>query len=288
MGRRTTSIIAGKLWLVLAPLVLAPDVAAHPASFVRVQVPVANVREGPATDFSRLRQARRDEPLRVVGREGRWLEVRDHEGQAGWIFAPLTDDQPAVVVHAVREWANVRSGPGRNHAVRFRAPRGSTFAVAGGEGDWLRVQDARGGSGWLHRSLTWGAGHSPAYVRVKVDFANVRVEPSRDGEVRWQVYENFPLEVVGREGSWLRTIDFGGAEGWIYASLTDTEPAVVVIVDTANVRAGPGLRHSAIWRARWGEAFRLLEREEQWVRIEGVSGRRGWVHEELVWGAHGT
>ena len=129
--------------------------AAHSNAFVRVMVETANVREGPGTRFDRSWQAYENYPLKVVGRRGDWLKTVDFEGYEGWIHAPLTDRQPAVVVK--NEWANIRSGPGTKHPVAFTAERGVAFLLLGTRGNWLKVEHADGDDGWIHKSLVWGA-----------------------------------------------------------------------------------------------------------------------------------
>jgi SH3-like domain-containing protein len=122
------------------------------------------------------------------------------------------------------------------------------------------------------------------FVRVRVETANIRQGPGTDHERLWQVEENFPLKVVGRSRQWLRTEDFVGDEGWIYAPLTDGRPAVVVEVDLANVRSGPGARYPVRFKAEWGAGFHVLDRRGKWLRIEHADGDDGWIHQSVVWG----
>lgn len=141
--------------LILVSVLLATPVLAQSEAFVRVKVEIANVREGPGTSFSRLWRAYENDPLKVVERKGEWLSVEDFEGMKGWIYSPLTDTQPAVIVKAVKEWANVRSGPGSKHSVAFRADRGVSFRLLDKKGKWLHIQHADGDKGWVHASLVW-------------------------------------------------------------------------------------------------------------------------------------
>ncbi|MFQ5520923.1 MAG: SH3 domain-containing protein [Candidatus Methylomirabilia bacterium] len=143
------------LLLVLGVAVLPYPAAVHAATFVRVKVERANVREGPGKQFKRVWQAYKNDPLRVVGRDGQWLEVEEFEGYKGWIYAPLTDAKPAVIVKGVRETANIRQGPGRDHPVVFRADRGVSFQLLEKKGEWLQIQHADGDRGWIHESLVW-------------------------------------------------------------------------------------------------------------------------------------
>lgn len=149
-GRRVGKI----LMLGLCALLSGGIGAAESALFVRVKVDTANLREGPGVASRRLREARVNEPFRVVGRTGAWLKVADFERHEGWIHGSLTDREPAAVVTARQ--VNVRSGPGTRHPVVFTAERGVNFRVLDEEGRWVFVEHEDGDRGWVHGSLVWG------------------------------------------------------------------------------------------------------------------------------------
>jgi SH3-like domain-containing protein len=142
------------LLVLLTAGLTARETSATSPRFVRVKVEVANLRALPSTEADLIRQAHENEPLRVVGSRGQWLRVQDVADQSAWIYAPLIDGQPAVVV--VRDLVNVRAEPGTEHAIVFTAERGVNLLVLDRTGQWLRVRHEVG-EGWLHDSLVWGA-----------------------------------------------------------------------------------------------------------------------------------
>ena len=126
-------------------------------------------------------------------------------------------------------------------------------------------------------------GDADAFVRVRVDTANLREAPSLDADVVRSAHESEPLEVVARRGAWLKVRDSDGRLAWIHEPLTDRRPAVVVTRDVVNVRARPGTDHPIVFTAeRWVNLL-VLGREGQWLHVEHDVGR-GWVHGSLVWG----
>jgi SH3-like domain-containing protein len=141
------------LLVVLAAAARTEEAEAGPRRFVRVKVGAANLRARPSPTAEQIRYAYENEPLHVVGQQGRWLEVRGAAGDAAWIFAPLTDGRPAVVV--IRDVVNVRERPGTGHPIAFTAERGVNLRVLGRDGRWLHVQHEVG-EGWVHDSLVWG------------------------------------------------------------------------------------------------------------------------------------
>jgi SH3-like domain-containing protein len=157
MPRRSTTpaprlLLAGLL-TVLSGAGLASHATGADDRFVRVKVATANLRDGPGLEAEVVRQAYQSEPLRVVARRGRWLRVRDADARATWIYEPLTDRHPAVVV--VRDLVNVRARPGTGHAIVFTAERSVNLLVLGREGQWLHVEHEVG-RGWVHEALVWG------------------------------------------------------------------------------------------------------------------------------------
>lgn len=52
--------------------------------------------------------------------------------------------------------ANVRQGPGTNHAVAFQLSKGDACRVIAKEEKWIEVQHADGRRGWVAGFLTWG------------------------------------------------------------------------------------------------------------------------------------
>ncbi|NIO11113.1 MAG: SH3 domain-containing protein [Deltaproteobacteria bacterium] len=129
----------------------APSLAAE---MVRVKVKIANIRSGPGKKFDKVGKVPENYPYRVLGRRGKWLKVRDFEGFEDWIYAPLTDRNPAAAVKVPK--ANVRQGPGTNHPIILTADKGVAFRVLTKQGDWVKVRTDEGDEGWVSRSLLWG------------------------------------------------------------------------------------------------------------------------------------
>jgi SH3-like domain-containing protein len=144
----------GLLALLLSGAALWPSGAmAEAERFVRVRVEAANLREGPSRGTDQVRYAFESEPLQVVARRGAWLQVRDFDGRPAWIYEPLTDRRPSVVV--TRDLINVRARPGTDQPIVFTAERSVNLLLLGRDGEWLHVEHEIG-KGWVHESLVWG------------------------------------------------------------------------------------------------------------------------------------
>lgn len=121
------------------------------------------------------------------------------------------------------------------------------------------------------------------YVSVSKDGVNMRSGPSTDKEILWEVFKDFPLQVIGRQGKWVQTIDFEGDKGWIYAPLIANKKTVIVKVNLANMRLGPGTNYEVVARVKYGVVFTPVEREGDWVKVKHEDGTSGWLFDELIW-----
>lgn len=134
----------------------------------------------------------------------------------------------------------------------------------------------------------WGthvnAGAAQSMVSVKSSTLNMRSGPGTNHPVIWQIDRGYPLRVIGRKGSWLKVRDFENDLGWVARSLTGKTPHHIVKSKTANIRSGPGTNYRIVGKADYGDLLRTLEKRGQWVKVKRVSGGKGWVSKNLLWG----
>ncbi len=93
-------------------------------------------------------------PLRVLGRKGNWLQVRDFEDDTGWIYRPLTSTQRYHVVTSTT--ANIRRGPSTRTRVLGQAKYGEVLRTLDKRERWVKVKKPGGPTGWVARRLLWG------------------------------------------------------------------------------------------------------------------------------------
>ena len=121
-------------------------------------------------------------------------------------------------------------------------------------------------------------------VSIRGSTVNMRAGPGTDSEVLWELQRGYPLQVVRRQGDWLEVRDFEDDRGWVARSLVSRIPHMVVKVDRANIRSGPGARYRIIGHVEYGELLRTLERRADWVRVRRGAGEIGWIARSLLWG----
>lgn len=129
-----------------------------PASQARDMVSVAkseiNMRTGASTRHSVVWALSKGYPLEVTARKGKWLKVRDFEKDTGWVYRPLVNKTPHVIVNA--GIVNVRSAPSTRSRILGKAPYGEVLRTLEHRNNWVKVQRDSGLKGWISRRLVWG------------------------------------------------------------------------------------------------------------------------------------
>ncbi|MGD9329747.1 MAG: SH3 domain-containing protein [Desulfobacterales bacterium] len=151
---QTGQVRAGAGFLLLAVLLMVLAAGNAFAERMSVKAGKANIRSGPGTGkYEILWEVERYHPLEVINRQGEWVYFRDFEGDNGWIHGKLLGKESTVITR--NDLVNIRSGPGTQHDVVFKAERGVPFRVLKRQGVWLNVQSADGDKGWIHKKLVW-------------------------------------------------------------------------------------------------------------------------------------
>lgn len=142
-------------WVIYALLLTAFVFSAGTAYAERLSIASdsVNIRSGPGTKYPMLWQVEQFTPIEVINRQGEWIYFKDFEGTKGWIHKSLVTNAKSVVT--IKDLCNVRSGPGAEKDILFKAERGVPFKVLEKKGHWLRIQHVDGDKGWIMDSLVW-------------------------------------------------------------------------------------------------------------------------------------
>ena len=93
-------------------------------------------------------------PLEVLKGGAAYLKVKTADGKIGYIHKSMTDSTRTVAVTA--KVCNVRSGPGTEFPIAFRAEKGDSFQVLAKEQEWIQIKTADNKTGWIWQNLVWG------------------------------------------------------------------------------------------------------------------------------------
>lgn len=129
------------------------------AEMLSVKGDKVNIRSGPGKKY-RVRWEYGDGfPLRILKKKGKWLQVKDFEGDSGWVYKNLLVDKPRMIVKANRNQnksINIRKEPGTTKKIVGKAYYGVVFSSIEQKSGWVKVRHESGLEGWIKRSLLWG------------------------------------------------------------------------------------------------------------------------------------
>ncbi len=126
---------------------------------------------------------------------------------------------------------------------------------------------------------------SAEILSVVVNKANIRSAPSlASSYVVLEAPLYYPLIVQGKKHDFFEVRDYEGHTGWIHKSLLGRVKGVVVEVDRANVRKGPGAEFPIVFHAYRGVTFKVLSERNPWLEVLHESGQKGWIYKPLTWG----
>ena len=129
------------------------------AEMLSVKGDKVNLRSGPGKQYKVKWEYGDGLPLKVLKTKGKWVKVKDFEGDSGWIFRKLLSSKPQMIVKANRNQdkkINIRKGPGTENKIVGKAYYGVVFSTVEQKSGWVKVIHETGLEGWVKRSLLWG------------------------------------------------------------------------------------------------------------------------------------
>ncbi len=129
------------------------------AKMVSVNGERVQVRSGAGTKYTVKWEYGNGFPLKVLSRKGKWVKVKDFEGDTGWIYSSYVNSEQHMIVKVnkgKKKKINIRSGPSTNYKKVGQAYYGVVFQTLEQKKGWAKVKHESGLTGWVKRSLLWG------------------------------------------------------------------------------------------------------------------------------------
>lgn len=127
--------------------------------FVSLKSSRVNVRVGPGEDYEIAWVfVKPGLPIEVVQEFDNWRQIRDADGETGWVFQSLLSGKRTAVV---APWAResgprpIRASSAPDAAIAAFLEPGVRVDVKRCEGDWCRVSGTSF-AGWIDRKQLWG------------------------------------------------------------------------------------------------------------------------------------
>ena len=126
--------------------------------------------------------------------------------------------------------------------------------------------------------------HAQEFLSIKGNTVNIRAKPTTQSDIAWELIHGYPVEVMQRDGDWIKVKDFEGPLGWVHKPLTSSDPHFLLKSDNVNLRSGPGTNHSVVTKLKKYDIVETLEKRDDWARVKTADGLEGWMLEKLGWG----
>ena len=137
--------------------------------------------------------------------------------------------------------------------------------------------------GTVMLALLAGTAGAAERMAVKSAIANLRNGGGTNFKMLWQVEKYHPFLVLKKKGKWYEVKDFEGDTAWIHSSLLDHTKTVITSKSQCNVRAEPTTKSKIVLKVERGVPFKVLQRKDNWIKIEHADGESGWIYNTLVW-----
>lgn len=129
------------------------------------------------------------------------------------------------------------------------------------------------------------AAHAEAeMVSISRAKAKMHSGPGEKYPTKFELGVGYPLQVVSRQGSWLKVKDFENDGGWINKKQVGKTPHLIVEDKKAVLHKGPGENQRIVGNANRGVVLRTIKHEKGWVQVKHESGLTGWIKRDLAWG----
>ncbi|HWK24339.1 MAG TPA: SH3 domain-containing protein [Ureibacillus sp.] len=208
----------------------------------------------------------------------------------------------------------LREGPGLSYPITTTLNKGQGLTFIEKQDDWYHVK-VKDKEGWVASWLTSSSKSTDSsdskstessFVISQVDHLNVRAEPSISSPVLSQLDTGEEVKVLDSKPNWVQ-VSFNGTIGWVstdYVTVKKVEAEeqpntteqetddidhqeetnveldpnlFTIAVDVVNVRKKADLSSKKIGTAKKGEQFEVLERDNNWVKIQ-YGKQVGWIY----------
>jgi SH3-like domain-containing protein len=129
------------------------------AQMMSVNGDKVNLRTGPGIKYKVKWEYGNGFPLLILKKKGKWVQVKDFEGDTGWIYRNLLTDKPMMIVKVNKNRKNkinIRNKPGTHGKIIGKAYYGVVFSTLRQKSGWVEVRHESGLQGWIKRNLLWG------------------------------------------------------------------------------------------------------------------------------------
>jgi SH3-like domain-containing protein len=129
-------------------------------------------------------------------------------------------------------------------------------------------------------------GFLPHFVSLRADKVNVRAGPGTRYPISWVFRRaGLPVEAIAEFDDWFKVRYADGDEGWVHRRLLSARRTAVIADKVRVLRRTPAADAAPVVQAEAGVQAQLLTCQDDWCQLQ-ISGKKGWLLREALWGAY--
>jgi SH3-like domain-containing protein len=124
--------------------------------FASLRASETNVRAGPGSNYAiKFTFKMRGLPVKVISEYDNWSEIKDHEGETGWINQNLITKKRMVMIRTAKSFVNIHSKTSTKSKIILRAENRVIGEFIKCSNNWCGVK-IDGKKGWVEKNDLWG------------------------------------------------------------------------------------------------------------------------------------
>ncbi len=116
-----------------------------------------NIRSGPGQNYPiKFTFKIKAIPMKVISEYDNWNEVRDYQGQTGWVSQNLLTKKRTLMVRISEPSVNMYNKSSAKSKIIFKLENNVIGDYLGCSNNWCQIK-INGKKGWVEKSHLWGA-----------------------------------------------------------------------------------------------------------------------------------
>ncbi|WP_163098970.1 SH3 domain-containing protein [Peribacillus alkalitolerans] len=310
MGKKSYSVWIALMMIFTVFFQYHPSASyAAVSSSAVVKADILNVRSSPNTKASIVAKLKQNEKVEVVAKSSSWSQIQFNK-KKGWVATQyLKANEQVGYITATS--LNIRNQASEKGKLLGSVKKNAKVTILSISGTWYYIQTESKIKGWVSNKYVTttppkGTSTKPPVTKppvvniktlyVKASSLNVRSEPSMNGEILGKLLTNDEVKASEVKGNWTK-VSKDKLVGWVASQYLSSEKLggsieepspetpveeMVVLIDNANIRSGPGTQYPQVILGLKGETFKTIGFEEDWFKILLKDGTEAWVASWLI------
>ncbi|WP_034550202.1 N-acetylmuramoyl-L-alanine amidase [Carnobacterium funditum] len=200
---------------------------------------------------------------------------------------------------------NIRTGPGLSYDIMTQVVGGEKINILTEENEWYKIRLSNDQIGWVASWLIGNTEFSAAsnkLGKISVETANIRSEGNLEATILGKATKGTELTVLFQQNNWTQ-IQYNGQVAWVSSDLIEITAEKKSIIPTSitakknedasietvtvrsegtNIRNGPSINDTILYKASKGDNFTYLSTKGEWYKVKNSDGKTGYVANWVV------